>query len=98
MTQTGDKFNDLYMLGKKLNKRQKEDKTTEEIEFERNKDECTFAPNKDRQMRTLEVESTNDVKILDNKFVQKDVERMRKAREERERIKKFTERGIVLNQ
>lgn len=29
--------------------------------------------------------------------MQKDVERLRKAREERERVKKFTERGIILN-
>jgi hypothetical protein len=28
----------------------------------------------------------------------KDIERMKKAREEKERVKKFTERGIHLNQ
>lgn len=45
MPQTGDKFNDLYELGKKLNKLPKQEKTTEEIEYERSKNECTFAPN-----------------------------------------------------
>ena len=49
-------------------------------------------------MRTLEAQPTSGVKILDNRFVQKEVERMRKAREERERVKKLTERGIHLGQ
>lgn len=30
--------------------------------------------------------------------MQKEVERMKKAREERDRVKKFTERGIILNE
>lgn len=29
--------------------------------------------------------------------MQKDVERLKKAREERDRVKKFTERGIILS-
>ena len=40
----------------------------------------------------------SEVKISEDKYVQKDVERMRKAREEKERIKKMTERGITLNE
>jgi hypothetical protein len=32
-----------------------------------------------------------------DKFAMKDLERKKKAREERERVKKMTERGIVLN-
>jgi hypothetical protein len=35
--------------------------------------------------------------VGEDKFVQKEVERMKKAREERERVKKMTERGIVLS-
>jgi len=35
---------------------------------------------------------------VDDKYIQKDIERKRKAREERERVKKFTERGIILNE
>lgn len=34
--------------------------------------------------------------LSDDKYVQKEVERMRKAREERERVKRATERGIFL--
>ena len=36
--------------------------------------------------------------MQDDKQVLKEVERMNKAREERERVKKFTERGIILNE
>lgn len=43
--QTGDKFTDLYNMGKVYNKRFKVERTTEEIEFEKNKDFCTFTPN-----------------------------------------------------
>lgn len=32
-------------MGKFYNKRGKIERTTEEIEFERNKEECTFTPN-----------------------------------------------------
>ena len=35
--------------------------------------------------------------MTEDKFVQKEVDRMKKAREERERVKKMTERGIHLN-
>ena len=45
MPQTGDRFNDLYTLAKKLQQRPKEDKTSEEIEYEKNAGQCTFAPN-----------------------------------------------------
>jgi hypothetical protein len=69
------------------------------VEFEKAKDECTFAPN----IRKLENQMTisnneNKVKITEDKFVLKDIERLRKAREEKERVKKFTERGIFLNE
>lgn len=40
----------------------------------------------------------NSKSTFDNKYVIKEVERMKKAREERERVKKYTERGIVLNE
>jgi hypothetical protein len=45
MPTSGDKFNDLYELGKRINMIPKAEKTTEEIEFERSKNECTFIPN-----------------------------------------------------
>ena len=44
------------------------------------------------------VDVINHNVIQEDKIVQKEIERMRKAREERERIKKFTERGIHLNE
>jgi hypothetical protein len=37
-------------------------------------------------------------KACEDKYVQKEVERMKKAREERDRVKKFTDRGIILNE
>lgn len=45
MSNTGDKFNDLYNLAKRLHAKPKKDKTAEEVEFEKFKEECTFAPN-----------------------------------------------------
>jgi hypothetical protein len=45
ISHTGDKFNDLYLLAKVQQNKQKQDKTSEELEYEKNKEECTFAPN-----------------------------------------------------
>lgn len=45
MPNTGNKFNDLYELSKNLQQvKVKADKTKQEYEYERNKDECTFRP------------------------------------------------------
>lgn len=45
MEETGDKFNDLYVLSKKIDfLKPKRDKSAEDVEFERAKDECTFQP------------------------------------------------------
>lgn len=46
MEQTGDKFNDLYVLSKKIDfLKPKKDKTAVEIDFEKQRGECTFTPN-----------------------------------------------------
>lgn len=46
MEQTGDKFNDLYVLSKKIEfLKPKKDKTAVEIDFEKNRNDCTFTPN-----------------------------------------------------
>lgn len=46
MESTGDKFNDLYVLSKKIDfLRPKKDKTTVEVDFEKNRSDCTFTPN-----------------------------------------------------
>lgn len=45
MEQTGDKFNDLYVLSKKIDfLKPKRDKSTEDLEFEKGRSECTFKP------------------------------------------------------
>lgn len=95
LPQTGDRFNDLYTLAKKLQQKPKQDKTTEEIEFEKASGQCTFAPNIARIHQDLNAGASV---IQEDKIVQKEIERMKKAREERERVKKFTERGIILNE
>jgi hypothetical protein len=43
MPNTGNKFNDLYELSKKLQPlKEKADKTTNDYEFEKMKDDCSF--------------------------------------------------------
>jgi hypothetical protein len=46
MPRTGNKFNDLFSLGKIMaeQKKEQQDKTTEEYEFEKAARECTFKP------------------------------------------------------
>lgn len=45
MEETGDKFNDLYVLSKKIDfLKPKRDKSSQELEYEKAKDECTFKP------------------------------------------------------
>lgn len=82
------KFEQLYSLSKP--QIQKTDKTGVDYEFERNKEECTFAPK-------LKTPSTVTIKpsqpVANDKHVQKQIDRMNKAREEKERKKGFLERG-----
>jgi hypothetical protein len=72
------------------------DRTKEEIEFEKNKEECTFKPICDRLKLDQSNGNLGARKLSEDRYVQKDIERMKKAREEKERIKKLTERGIFL--
>lgn len=45
MESTGDKFNDLYALSKRIEFiKPKRDKSTQDIEFEKGRSECTFKP------------------------------------------------------
>jgi len=45
MPQTGDKCNDLFLLSKNIKQvKNHTDRSTIEIEFEKNKEECTFKP------------------------------------------------------
>jgi hypothetical protein len=87
---TGDKCFDLYNLSviKKTNQI-KQDKTAEQYEFEKNKEELTFQPN-------LQKKKAKDSKVqykVNHRSEMDTIERMRKAREEREFKKQMTERG-----
>ena len=54
-------------MGKAYNKRIKSEKTTEEIEYERNKEYCTFTPNCKRiDSNNLEEKNTG---LLSDRFV-----------------------------
>ncbi|CDW71596.1 UNKNOWN [Stylonychia lemnae] len=98
--QSTDRFNELYNLAKNQKRMHKQDKTTEEIEYEKQKEECSFVPNVHKINNQSEClpPTQHERPIVDDKYIQKDIERKRKAREERERVKKFTERGIILNE
>ena len=51
MEQTGDKFNDLYVVSKKIDFiRPKVDKSSAEYEFEKSRTECTFKPNLEKKL------------------------------------------------
>lgn len=75
------------MSGQK--KKEKQGKTTEDIEYERSMKECTFKPN----LPTSAMFKTARASYGGSKdpSVQKTVERMRKAREETEAKQKFLE-------
>lgn len=42
MPNTGNKFNDLFELSKKIKPLKSKDKNLDEFEYEKGKDECTF--------------------------------------------------------
>jgi len=50
MEQTGDKFNDLYVVSKKINFLKPQiGKTRDELDYEKNRSECTFQPRINKQ-------------------------------------------------
>ena len=52
MEQTGDKFNDLFVLSKKIDfLKPRRDRSTEDLEFERGREECTFQPKISRKSK-----------------------------------------------
>lgn len=87
---TGDKCFDLYQLSI-VKRKEKQDKTSEEVEFEKSEKELTFQPNlyKKKNQAAKKNHKVNQRSVMDN------IERMRKAREEREYKKSMTERGYV---
>lgn len=103
------KYAQLYKLHKKQIDRT--DKTKEDYEFERQQEECTFAPtiytkNKEYANKESAIRSKNQISQMSaasnpapNKdrqkmMEEKQKERLRRAREEKERVNEMLERGI----
>lgn len=86
------------MYARRTKQIEKTDKAREDYEFERLGDECTFAP----QIFTKKPARKNDAKKVASQRQQetlnKQMERQKKAREEKERIKNLTQRGYGGNQ
>lgn len=82
---SADRCHDLYELSKKLPK--KGDKATDEVLFEKEKEQYTFAPNIEKE----KVEGQADIKAA---LIPETIERLKKGRDERERVKKGLERDV----
>lgn len=80
------------LYAKRKPQREKTEKTKEEYEFEKYGDECTFAP----KMYTKGTGVSKQTKQSEREQQQfnKQLERQKKAREEKERIKQLKERGV----
>ncbi len=68
-------------------------KTTEEINAEKNKEHCTFVP----KVRVWKGSKSPTTSSRQSKQLQIDIERLKKGREEKDRVKMVKERGITLN-
>eukprot|EP00347_Sterkiella_histriomuscorum_P000078 403377271 len=80
------KFEQLYALAK--HQKVKQDKSKQDYEFERNQQECTFQPKMVSKTSNLnDVSAMNAPGVSNDKHVQKQIDRMNKAREEKERVK-----------
>ncbi|CAK57383.1 unnamed protein product (macronuclear) [Paramecium tetraurelia] len=86
-----DKHLQLYSLAKPAN--QKRDRTTEEIEYERQLEECTFQPGLQNKASQQQKQDNHYV----NKDVDKTVQRMKQARQRREEVQGMLERGYKSN-
>jgi trimethylamine:corrinoid methyltransferase-like protein len=93
MPKTGNKFNDLFSLGKIMasQKKDQQGKTTEEYEFEKAARECTFKPqiNSSSNKMALRNKSPNAGQesegiVANIKGTQKQIERLKAARERQE--------------
>ncbi|CAD8122345.1 unnamed protein product [Paramecium sonneborni] len=82
-----DKYLQLYSLAKPAT--QKRDRTTEEIEYEKQLEECTFQP--DLSNKTNQQQKSDSHYV--NKNVDKTVQRMKQARQRREEVQGMLERG-----
>lgn len=81
----------LYALAKPaISKR---DRTSEEIEYERQIEECTFQPGVSKQFNSSRVSISSSQCGYVNKDVDKTIIRMREARRKREQVNAMLERG-----
>jgi len=87
-----DRVYELYSLAKPRSERK--DRTTNEIEYEKSCDECTFQPNISSSRHNKSVSSEKSVYA---KNIEETIERLRSARSEREHIMSQLERGFGNN-
>ena len=85
---SGDKCFDLYQLAH-TKKKNKIDKTKEEYDIEKNGNECTFAPTINKEVKRED----DQPHYVNQRSIQENYDRMKRAREEREFKKRMTERG-----
>lgn len=92
-----DKCSELYEFSKHLQalKKTVTDKTTEEVEYQRSKVECTFKPSIHPAPAEEGAVSKGQPKFLQNdpQMTKLHLERQTRAREERARVKDIRERG-----
>jgi hypothetical protein len=86
---TGDKCNDLYQISK-VKQKNKIDKTKDEYEFEKASQECTFQPNTNKTSKARDA----NPHYVNQRSITENLERMKRAREEKDFKKKMTERGF----
>lgn len=92
---TGDKCFDLYQLSYTKQKNAIE-KTSEEVEFEKNAHELTFKPNTAKPKKKKKKAAQDHV--VNNNSIQQAIDRMQKGRQERDTKKRMTERGYNGNE
>ncbi|CAD8209441.1 unnamed protein product [Paramecium pentaurelia] len=88
-----EKYLQLYSLAKPST--QKRDRTTEEIEYEKQLEECTFQPGLQTK-NNQSIQQKQDNHYV-NKDVDKTVQRMKQARQRREEVQGMLERGYKSN-
>lgn len=92
-TSSGDKCIDLYSRKQKGWFKEKAQKSAQEYEFERNKQDCTFKP-KVNDPNTISTHVQNEETVQHIKGMDKVMDRMMKARQQQLEKKIMTERGM----
>lgn len=82
------------LYARRKNQREKTEKTREDYEFEKYGQECTFAPKLNKQSHAPSFKKTSKPSERQQETFNKQLERQKKAREEKERIKQLMERGV----